>query len=89
MFDELQSSPHRNIPGGTQWRGDFPNGYGISVVTGDHEFFYTDPEHPYEVAVILHGGICYTTPITDDVLGRQTEADVLRVIEQIKALPAA
>ena len=28
----------------------FPNGYGVSIITGKHA--YSDEEHPYELAVI-------------------------------------
>jgi hypothetical protein len=70
---------------GTQARIDFPNGYGASVVTGS--MFYTDTDHPYELAVMLNGHLCYDTPITSDVCGHLTESDVDSLLEQIEALP--
>ena len=40
----------------------FDNGYGASVITGQD--FYTDSDHPYELAVIDHvGNIKYDTTI--------------------------
>lgn len=65
----------------------FPNGYGVSVIdTG-----YGSAHDLYELAVLKgtagNAKLCYTTPITDDVLGWLTEADVENYIEQVKALP--
>ena len=65
----------------------FPNGYGVSVIdTG-----YGSDDGMYELAVLKgtpgNATLCYTTPITDDVLGWLTEADVDNYIEQVKALP--
>lgn len=72
--------------GGTRATIDFPNGYGASVITGS--MFYTDDEHPYEVAVTDKDGLCYSTPITDDILGYLTQEDVEALLVQISELPA-
>jgi hypothetical protein len=65
----------------------FSNGYGVSVIAHG----YGSDDGLYELAVIKgtegDWGLCYTTPITDDVLGWLTEADVDNYIEQVKALP--
>lgn len=63
----------------------FKNGYGVSVLKGPSAF--SDSERPYEIAVLHNKKLCYTTYITDDVIGYQTEADVEKVLAQIEALP--
>ncbi len=80
-----QHSLHDNISGATCAYFNFPNGYGISVVTG--EFAYTSPDRPYEAAIILHGRCYYGTSITDDVLGHQTAEDITKTMALIEALP--
>jgi len=70
----------------TQAKVSFINGYGASVITGPTA--YTDHERPYEVAVLHKENLCYTTPITDDVLGYKTAKEVEDILEKIKALPA-
>jgi hypothetical protein len=83
---DLDFHVHSAGLGGTHALIKFPNGYGASVVTG--EMYYTDPDHPYEVAVFHKGELCYDTPLTDDVLGHQTEEDVDEILRQIELLPA-
>ena len=86
LFDQIVFKAHPAGMGGTMGRITFPNGYGASVITG--EMFYTDAEHPYELAVISPSGeLDYTTPITDDVLGHLDRSEVEGVLEQIQALP--
>lgn len=69
----------------------FDNGYGISVITG--EGAYSDEDHPYEAAVLKgiqdKWLICYDTPITDDVLGYNTEKDITSIMKRIQELPIA
>ena len=74
--------------GGTQTVYRFHNGYGASVV--NHSYSYGT-----EMAVILFSGpsmedwsICYTTPITDDVLGHLSPEDVERYLDLIQLLPS-
>ena len=66
----------------------FPNGYGVSVITGP--MFYTDPKHPYELAVLKGNGetstLCYDTPITDDVIGHLTGEKVSKIMKQVQEL---
>ncbi len=69
---------------GQQARLDFPNGYGVSVGSG--EFYYTNMNQPYEVAVMKDGQLCYDTPITDDVVGYQTEEDVTDIMRRVAEL---
>lgn len=62
----------------------FDNGYGISVIQGTCA--YTDKEHPYEVAVLKDGNLCYDTHITNDVIGYCTEEKVNLIMKQIQEL---
>lgn len=71
---------------GIQIRYEYPNGYGASVVL--HEASYGSSAGLFEVAVThTDGHLCYATPLTSDVLGWQTFADVDQVLKQIEGLP--
>jgi len=69
----------------------FKNGYGASVVMGDHT--YGGDRDLYELAVIRFGEddddweIAYDTPITEDVVGFLTREDVKNLLVQIESLP--
>lgn len=76
--------------GGKQVKLRFTNGYGVSVI--DHRGSYGT-----EMAV-LHkflddtgldfDGLCYATPVTNDVIGHIAGASELNdLIQQVKALP--
>lgn len=77
------------LNGGTQTVYKFLNGYGASVICGG-TYTYGDDEHPYELAVLkFYGeasGLCYDTPITDDVIGYQTEEQINELLVKIKDL---
>ena len=63
----------------------FENGYGASVVK--HDGSYGGKQGLYEIAVLDSGGdLCYSTPITDDVIGHATEDKVLDTLHRIKML---
>jgi hypothetical protein len=62
----------------------FPNGHGASVICGSHAF--SDKEHPYELGVTLGGGLCYTTPISKDVIGHLNEKQVEELLNKIASL---
>lgn len=63
----------------------FPNGYGASVVS--HQYTYGGKEGLFEVAVLdRHGDLTYTTPITNDVLGYLSFAEVGETLEAISQL---
>jgi hypothetical protein len=73
--------------GGTQTIYRFDNDYGASIV--NHSFSYG-----IEMAVVKFTGstiqdfdLCYDTPITNDVLGHLSPADVEMYLKQIEALP--
>ena len=68
----------------------FSNGYGASVVKGEHT--YGGDEGLWELAVLTfdtNGDIelCYTTPITTDVEGHLTDDAVEELLAKIEALP--
>lgn len=83
-FKDLKFKPHK-ISSGIHARLDFDNGYSVSVVQG--EFFYTNNQKEYELAVMKNGDICYDTPITDDVLGYLSKEEVTKYMIQIQELP--
>jgi hypothetical protein len=86
-FDpEYEGYAGRHV-GNHQWRFDFPNGYGASVVCGPYT--YGGPEGLWELAVVNHSGnnLLYDTPITDDVVGYLTEDEVSDLLGKIAALP--
>jgi hypothetical protein len=70
---------------GVQCIVQYPNGYGASVVKGEHT--YGGRDGLYELAVFgKDGQITYNTPVTDDVLGYLTENDVEKILIDIKNL---
>lgn len=75
----------RTLPDGCALRFTFPNGYVGSVVR--HSTSYGGPQGLGEVAVIHGEKIVYDTPITDNVLGWQTDDDVEQVLKRIRELP--
>jgi hypothetical protein len=84
----------RAINGGVQRVYRFPNGYGASVVR--HQYSYGYDSDLWELAVTRYApddaderfALCYTTPITDDVLGHLSDDRVLETLAQIEALPS-
>ncbi len=65
----------------------FPNGYGASAVR--HENSYGGREGLYELAVLdSNDDLCYTTPVTNDVIGWLTIEQVDALLDQISKLPA-
>ena len=57
----------RDYYGGIQKEYQFDNGYGASVIC--HAGSYGGKNGRWELAVLLHGILCYDTSITNDVLG--------------------
>ena len=63
----------------------FDNGYGASVV--QHSSSYGGKQGLYEIAVLDSGGdLCYSTSITEDVIGYADEAKVLDTLHRIRML---
>lgn len=86
-FGKYEAKERENYIGGRQWLIGFKNGYKASIITG--QYTYTDVEHPYELAVLKDGEVCYDTPITDDVIGHLTADEVGEILEKIELLPKA
>lgn len=63
---------------------EFDNGYGASILSTSYS--YGGKNGLYELAVLKDGEICYTTPITLNVLGWLNEEDVDRTLLQIQNL---
>lgn len=88
-FPDLNFQPHPNYEDcGIQAKHFFPNGYGVSVVSFPGSYGFR--EGLYEVA-ILKGTeddwqICYDTPITDDVLGHQSEEEIEVLLYEVENL---
>jgi hypothetical protein len=83
-FKDLVFKTHPVFNNGTAAKLDFPNGYSVSVVTGDGAY---QNEGEYEVAVLKDNKLSYDTHITDDVLGWQSEDEVTEIMKQIQELP--
>lgn len=73
-----------NFDLGEQARLFFDNGYGISVITGHGG--YSTEDKPYEIAVLFNNELCYTTEITDDVIGWLTADEVSEIMIKIQQL---
>lgn len=62
----------------------FPNGYGLSFIKGEGSY-------GLEAAVITwkddDWDLCYSTPITDDVLGYLDEDDIVPLAKRVAKLP--
>ena len=84
-FKDLVFKPHSNGIDGTRAVMVFENGYGVSVIAGP--MFYTDADHPYELAVLRNKLLCYDTPITNDVIGHLKGRDVTKYMRQVQELP--
>ena len=63
---------------------EFENGYGASVLSTS--FSYGGKHGLYELAVLKDGDLCYTTPITNNVLGWLKEEDVNKILTDIQNL---
>ena len=62
----------------------FPNGYGASVIK--HARSYGGKQGLWEVAVLQDGDLCYSTPITDDVIGHLNDPQVDDILGKISRL---
>ena len=75
----------KNVAGGVQHIFQFPNGYGASVVK--HEFSYGGKNGLWELAVLDgQGDLCYSTPITNDVIGHLSNEEVILKLNEIRGL---
>lgn len=67
-----------------QWKFEFSNGLGASVIRGATT--YGGRGGLFELAVMENGRLCYDTPITDDVIGYLTVAGVISILDKIRDL---
>ena len=88
----LKVIPTRNRPGDTQLIYRFRNGYGASVVQNGTS--YGADGKLWELAVIRFENaadnswdLCYTTPITNDVMGYLDPEDVITYLNRVGDLP--
>lgn len=63
----------------------FSNGYGASVI--QNRYSYGHEYGLYELAVLKDGRLCYSTPITSNVIGYLTADKVVEHLRQIEELP--
>jgi len=84
-FNDLEFKPHPSGIGGIVSRIKFDNGYGASIVQGPHT--YGGEDGLYELAVLnSNGDLIYDTPITSDVEGYLSEAQVTDLLIKIQQL---
>lgn len=74
---------------GDNYKYVFPNGYGASVIR--HYGSYGFEDGLFELAVLVKVTedkytLCYTTPITDNVIGWLSDENVCEKLEAIKNL---
>lgn len=62
----------------------FENGYGASVIK--HDYSYGGRDGLWELAVLNGEELCYTTSITEDVIGHLTWERVEGYLKEIKQL---
>jgi len=94
LFKDLQFNNHPNYEIGKQATMFFENGYGVSVVQfkldNGRWGSYTDNENEYELAVLIGdesaSNICYSTDITDDVIGHLSEDAVSEIMMRVQQL---
>lgn len=87
---QAMSIESRPLNDGVQYIFKFDNGYGASVIKTPYS--YGGRSGLWELAVMKfyedHGWhLCYSTPITDDVIGHLKDEDVMEYLKQIKELP--
>ena len=85
----LVKTVHQNIlyrtEPGIHYKFQFENGFGASVVKNLYSYGYN--KDLWELAVYDRDGeLCYSTPITDDVLGYLTDEEVRETLRQIQEL---
>lgn len=97
LFTSKKFKPllERELNNGHQAIFKFENNYGASVV--NHAFSYGNKQKLFELAVLKYSAgetnpeafdICYTTPITDDVLGHLSNKEVEETLNKINELEA-
>jgi hypothetical protein len=82
---ECKDWSYKEHLGGNQLIVNFNNGYGASIVK--NRLSYGSSEGLYELTVLWGDCICYTSGITEDVLGYLTPELVIGYLVEIKNLP--
>lgn len=83
-FKDLEFEEKGGMMGGYRARLDFDNGYGVSVISGHGA--YADGKHPYELAILKDGFLCYDTEITNDVIGHLNSSGVTNMMKRVQSL---
>lgn len=88
-FSDLVFTKSDVFTNGERAIAKFSNGYGASVIRGPYS--YGGDKGLYELAVITCTDdneyfLCYSTPITDDVIGHLTPDEISVLLEKIEAL---
>jgi hypothetical protein len=87
-FDDLEFGPRNSGLSGVQAIVFFDNGYGASVIKGTGSYGVDDDL--YELGVVKADGdswdLCYTTEITNDVIGYLSEEEITNLLQEIEAL---
>lgn len=87
IFGTEHAATHHSLNGGDQYKFEFANGYGASVIQSGMS--YGSDQGLWELAVLKGDSITYDTPLTDDVLGYLSESDVADTLNAIELLPKA
>jgi hypothetical protein len=83
-FADLEFGPHP-AGKGVQAKIQFPNGFGASVVKTPYT--YGGSQGKYELAVLdKDGRLCYSTEVTNDVVGYLSPGGVTEYLRQIQIL---
>ena len=72
------------VMNGVQHVYKFPNGYGASIVK--HDGSYGGKSGLWELAVLEGEELCYTSGITEDVIGHLAWNNVEKILQEIKEL---
>jgi len=81
-FKDLKFEPH-NYHHGKQAVINFDNNYGVSVIFGTG---YSNGINNYELAVLYDNELCYTTKITNNVLGWQSVRQITNIMKKLQKL---
>lgn len=63
---------------------EFPNEYGASVV--QNKYSKGNEDGLYQLSVLKNGVFCYSTPITNDVIGYLSADEVAEYLQRIEEL---
>lgn len=86
MSCSFEDNSGKFFPEGFCYRANYTNGYGISIVK--HDGSYGHEDNKWEIAVLKGTLLCYTTPITNDVIGWLSAPEVMEYAKQVAELPA-